>query len=54
MKPLSQLGGIIPPLITPLQPDLSLDVDHTITLLNHELAGGVHGIFLAVVRASRF
>lgn len=46
MKPLSQLGGIIPPLITPLQPDLSLDVDHTITLLKHELAGGVHGIFI--------
>jgi 4-hydroxy-tetrahydrodipicolinate synthase len=38
--------GIIPPMITPLNPDFSLDVEHTIDMVNHLLEGGVHGIFI--------
>jgi len=42
----SALHGIIPPMITPLNPDFSLDVEHTIDMVNHLLDGGVHGIFI--------
>lgn len=38
--------GIIPPMITPLNPDFSLDVEHTMEMVNHLLEGGVHGIFI--------
>ncbi|GAB2499206.1 dihydrodipicolinate synthase family protein [Algoriphagus taiwanensis] len=40
------LFGIIPPMITPLNPDLSLDVKHTGILLEHLLEGGIHGLFI--------
>lgn len=38
--------GIIPPMITPLNPDLSLDVKHTEILLEHLLEGGIRGLFI--------
>ena len=38
--------GIIPPMITPLHPDFSLDITHTEKLLEHLIEGGVHGIFI--------
>ena len=40
------LHGIIPPLITPLTDRDTLDVAGLEQLLEHVLAGGVHGIFL--------
>ncbi|MBC6366900.1 dihydrodipicolinate synthase family protein [Algoriphagus sp. AK58] len=46
MKTPASFYGIIPPMITPLNPDYSLDVDHTIVMVNHLLEGGVHGIFI--------
>lgn len=46
MKPQTLFHGIIPPMITPLNPDYSLDVDHTIRMVNHLLEGGVHGLFI--------
>jgi 4-hydroxy-tetrahydrodipicolinate synthase len=42
----NKLRGIIPPVITPLQSTSELDVDGTKKLVNHILAGGVHGLFL--------
>ena len=42
-----QLKGIVPALITPLHEDLSLDIDSLERLIEHQLAGGVHGIFAA-------
>lgn len=42
-----KLYGIVPALITPLNEDLSLDIDHLEKLLEHQIAGGVHGIFAA-------
>ena len=38
--------GIIPPMITPLSPDFSLDIAHTERLIEHLIDGGVHGIFI--------
>jgi len=46
MKAIEPYHGIIPPMITPLHPDYSLDIDHTILMVNHLLEGGVHGIFI--------
>lgn len=46
MKPQATFHGIIPPMITPLNPDYSLDIEHTILMVNHLLDGGVHGIFI--------
>lgn len=43
MKP---LRGIVPPLVTPLRGRDRLDVAGLERLLEHVLAGGVHGIFL--------
>jgi 4-hydroxy-tetrahydrodipicolinate synthase len=40
------LKGIIPPLITPLNSDLSLDKESLKKLLNHVISGGVHGVFI--------
>jgi len=40
------LRGIIPPMITPLSGRDSLDVAGTERLVDHLLAGGVHGIFI--------
>jgi 4-hydroxy-tetrahydrodipicolinate synthase len=38
--------GIIPPMITPLRPDFSLDIARTERLIEHLIDGGVHGIFI--------
>jgi 4-hydroxy-tetrahydrodipicolinate synthase len=38
--------GIFPPMISPLRPDLSLDIAHTERLIEHFIDGGVHGIFI--------
>ncbi len=40
------LKGIIPPVITPLLNDEELDVDGLKSLIEHLIAGGVHGLFL--------
>ena len=40
------LGGIIPPLVTPLTPDGQLDVDALGRVIEHVLAGGVHAVFI--------
>ena len=41
-----RLRGIVPPLVTPLADRDSLDVDGLERLLEHVLAGGVHGLFI--------
>lgn len=46
MTLLDACQGIIPPMITPLNSDLSLDIAHTESLIEHLIAGGVHGIFI--------
>lgn len=40
------LKGIIPPIVTPLNSDSELDEKGLKKLIDHLLAGGVHGIFL--------
>lgn len=41
------VGGIIPPMVTPLLSDnLSLDIKGVNNLLEHVIAGGVHGVFV--------
>ncbi len=39
------LGGIVPPIVTPLAGDGSLDVGGLERLVEHLVAGGVHGLF---------
>lgn len=46
MKQPDSFQGIIPPMITPLHSDLSLDVLHAEKLIEHMIHGGVHGIFI--------
>ena len=46
MMPHLKLSGIIPPMITPLNPDFSLDKENTENLLDHLIKGGVHGVFI--------
>ncbi|WP_296705021.1 dihydrodipicolinate synthase family protein [Algoriphagus sp.] len=38
--------GIIPPMITPLNPDFSLDEKSLELIIEHMVSGGVHGIFI--------
>jgi 4-hydroxy-tetrahydrodipicolinate synthase len=40
-----KLHGIIPPIATPMHPDGSLNLDAVPALVEHLIAGGVHGIF---------
>jgi dihydrodipicolinate synthase/N-acetylneuraminate lyase len=40
------LSGIVPPLVTPLKGRDALDVDGLQRLIEHVIAGGVHGIFI--------
>ncbi|MCM4167636.1 Putative 2-dehydro-3-deoxy-D-gluconate aldolase YagE [Arenibacter antarcticus] len=40
------LRGIVPPMVTPLNSDGSLDVNSTKKLIEHLISGGVHGIFI--------
>ena len=41
-----KLEGLIVPLITPLNPDETLDVEHLAKLIEYVLAGGVDAVFL--------
>ena len=40
------LSGIIPPLVTPLKDNDTLDVESLENLIEHLIAGGVHGLFI--------
>ncbi|HUX59513.1 MAG TPA: dihydrodipicolinate synthase family protein [Bacteroidales bacterium] len=42
----SPLCGIIPPLITPLLDNNTLDIEGLHRLIEHTISGGVHGIFI--------
>ena len=42
----STLRGIVPPLVTPLLDNNTLDVEGLERLIEHIVAGGVHGIFI--------
>ena len=48
MKPKCKtpLSGIIPPLVTPLVDNETLDVESLERLIEHLIAGGVHGLFV--------
>ena len=41
-----KLHGIVPPVITPLNSDGSIDVNGLEKLINHLINGGVHGLFI--------
>ena len=43
---MSILSGIIPPVLTPLQADGSLDLASLDALVEHLIGGGVHGLFV--------
>ena len=40
------LSGIIPPLVTPLKDNETLDVESLERLIEHLIEGGVHGLFV--------
>ncbi len=40
------MSGIIPPLVTPLKDNNTLDVEGLERLIEHLIAGGVHGLFI--------
>ena len=40
------LSGIIPPLVTPLKDNETLDTESLENLIEHLIAGGVHGLFI--------
>lgn len=42
----SPLSGIIPPLVTPLKGNDELDIESLERLIEHLIAGGVHGLFI--------
>ena len=42
----TRLKGIIPPMVTPLIDNDTLDRDGVVRLVEHMIAGGVHGIFI--------
>uniref|UniRef100_UPI003217FCED dihydrodipicolinate synthase family protein n=1 Tax=uncultured Draconibacterium sp. TaxID=1573823 RepID=UPI003217FCED len=46
MKLTSPLHGIIPPMVTPLLSNTEIDEPGLVTLIEHIISGGVHGIFL--------
>jgi 4-hydroxy-tetrahydrodipicolinate synthase len=46
MTPTPHLHGIIPPVVTPLTPDYQIDEAALRRVIQHLLAGGVHGLFL--------
>ena len=43
---MEKLHGIIPPMITPLKGDDTIDIEGAARLTEHMIAGGVHGLFL--------
>lgn len=42
----SKFRGIIPPMVTPLKDEDNLDLEGLEKLVNHIIAGGVHGLFI--------
>ncbi|MFG3661131.1 dihydrodipicolinate synthase family protein [Streptomyces sp. NPDC047706] len=42
----SPLTGVVPPVCTPLTPDREVDVRSLLRLVDHLVAGGVHGLFV--------
>ena len=38
--------GVVPPVVTPLNPDFTVDYDSFTRVLEHLIAGGVHGLFV--------
>ncbi|MDX2596507.1 dihydrodipicolinate synthase family protein [Streptomyces sp. WI03-4A] len=40
------LTGVVPPVCTPLTPEREVDVPSLLALVDHLVAGGVHGLFL--------
>ncbi|MFE0258211.1 dihydrodipicolinate synthase family protein [Streptomyces sp. NPDC059010] len=40
------LTGVVPPVCTPLTPDREVDVPSLLRLVDHLVAGGVHGLFV--------
>ncbi|WP_329227732.1 dihydrodipicolinate synthase family protein [Streptomyces canus] len=40
------LTGVVPPVCTPLTPDRDVDVPSLLRLVDHLVAGGVHGLFV--------
>lgn len=46
MKEFKKIRGIVPPVITPLNADGSLDISGLENLLEHIIGGGVHGLFI--------
>jgi len=46
METKKKLHGIIPPLVTPLTGNETLDVESLERLIEHLIAGGVHGLFV--------
>lgn len=46
VAPRDRFHGIIPPMVTPLTEDLTLDVDALERLVAHLVDGGVHGLFI--------
>ena len=42
---MEKLHGIVVPIVTPLTPDAEIDYPATEKLVEHLIAGGVHGIF---------
>lgn len=42
----NKLRGIVPPLVTPLLDKNTLDIDGLERLIEHVIAGGVHGVFI--------
>src|SRR5690606_39863485 len=46
MSTVTGLKGIIPPVITPFRPDGEVDTASLARLLEHLIAGGVHGVFI--------
>ncbi len=49
-----ELHGIIPPLVTPLNPDGSLNLDGVPAVVEYVLGGGVHGIFVTGSQGESF
>lgn len=41
-----KIHGIIPPLVTPLNSDGSIDFESTEKLIEHVIEGGIHGVFI--------
>ena len=41
-----QLSGVVPPVVVPLKPDFSVDYPSFTRVIEHLIAGGVHGLFM--------